>query len=240
MSAPVAPARLGRIVALATDGTDREAWDITADSTDLGGRDGDVVLPGDPFLSARHGRITRDGAAFVVHDLASTNGVYLRLRGPTPIRDGDLILLGQQVLRFDVVNATEQALRPAVQHGTALFGTPQAPVHARLCQRTVEGITRDVFHMTRPELSLGREVADVVFTDDAFLSRRHAIIRRTSGGEFVVEDLNSSNGTFVAIRGHHPLTDGDILRMGLHMFRIELYPAAAKDRGAMGAEAPRA
>lgn len=247
--APVEVRPEGRIVMLAKDGSDAQSWSITSEAMDLGAKEGHVVLTADPFLSPRHARLAKSGGSFAVHDLGSVNRVYIRLRTPRPLLDGDLILLGQQVLRFEAVNDAEQALRPALQHGTALFGTPQAPVHARLCQRTVEGITRDVFHMTRPELTLGREQADVVFTDDAFLSRRHAIIRRTADGGFVIEDLGSSNGTFVAIRGHNPLTDGDILRMGLHMFRIELFShrsprlassSAASDQEAKGSEAGRA
>lgn len=228
---PVSTARSGsRLVMVAKDGTDGESWPIPEAGFDIGAREGTIQLADDPFLSSRHARLTREAdGSWSVQDLASVNGVYLRLREPRPLSDGDLILFGQQVLRFEVVMDAEQGLRPATQHGTALFGTPQAPRLARLCQRTVEGITRDVFHIHRAETSLGRETADIVFTDDPFLSRRHAVIRHDPAtGRFMVEDLGSSNGTFVAIRGRAPLSDGDILRMGLHMFRVELGKTAAR------------
>jgi pSer/pThr/pTyr-binding forkhead associated (FHA) protein len=178
-------------------------------------------------------------------DLNSVNGVYVKLRGKRPLADGDLILLGQQVLRFEAVMDAEHLLRPATQHGAALFGTPQTPRHARLCQRTVEGVTRDIYHLHRAETSLGRETADIVFSDDPFLSRRHAVIRQQvtaaptaapgfPGGAgapagapnqgakgFSIEDAGSSNGTFVAIRGKEPLSSGDVVRVGLHVFRVE-------------------
>jgi pSer/pThr/pTyr-binding forkhead associated (FHA) protein len=221
-----------RLVLLDKDGTDRKPFLIAGDTLDIGAREGDVILDTDPFISPRHARISRDRSggpgAHCVLDLDSTNGVYLKLRTRWTLADGDLILLGQQVLRFDTVKEAEHGLGPATQHGVALFGTPPMPRLARLSQRTVEGVTRDVFHIHRAETSLGRETADIVFTDDPFLSRRHAVITHDPATHrFYLEDAGSSNGTYVAIRGRAPLSDGDILRMGLHVFRIELQAAAA-------------
>lgn len=224
------PRAAGRLVLLDKDGSDRTAFLLTGEALDVGARDGAVLLDDDPFLSPRHARIARDPARSEWHviDLESVNGVYVKLRGRWSLADGDLILLGQQVLRFDTVKDAEHGLGPATQHGTALFGTPPMPRLARLCQRTVEGVTRDVFHIHRAETSLGRETADIVFTDDPFLSRRHAVLTHdATTRSFQLEDAGSSNGTFVAIRGRAPLSDGDILRMGLHVFRIELQAAAA-------------
>jgi pSer/pThr/pTyr-binding forkhead associated (FHA) protein len=147
-----------------------------------------------------------------------------------PLHDQDLILLGQQVIRFEVVRDAEAGFGPATQHGTALFGTPAGPVYARLCQRTVEGVTRDVFHVRKDEVVLGRELGDVVFTDDAFLSRRHAVVRRDAvSGAFTLFDAGSSNGTFLRIRGEVVVRGGDELRIGQQLFRIE--PAPASPRG---------
>jgi pSer/pThr/pTyr-binding forkhead associated (FHA) protein len=61
-----------------------------------------------------------------------------------------------------------------------------------------------------------------VFTTDAFLSRRHATIRRDPAtGAFSIEDLDSSNGTYVAIRKEAELHSNDKLRVGQHLFRFE-------------------
>jgi hypothetical protein len=51
----------------------------------------------DPFASARHARITREGATVVIEDLGSTNGTYLNdepLTGPQPLHNGDRIRIG--------------------------------------------------------------------------------------------------------------------------------------------------
>lgn len=213
----------GTLVQLGPDGEAAASYLLHEDYVDIGSREGTVILASDHYLSPRHARVFKEGAQWFVRDLESVNGVYRKVREPKLLVDGDLILLGQQVLRFEAVIDAEQGLRPAVQHGVHVFGAPARPRHARLSQRTVEGVVRDVFHLHRPETSLGRESADIVFTDDPFLSRRHAVFRYdVTTRRFFLEDLGSYNGTFVAIRGATPLEDGDMLRMGLHMFRIEL------------------
>ena len=54
------------------------------------------------------------------------------------------------------------------------------------------------------------------------LSRRHASIRHNpASGEFVLTDLDSSNGTYMAIRDEVPLASGDFVRIGQHLFRVD-------------------
>ncbi len=253
------PTVFGRLVLIGKDGSDGAVFPFETDAVDIGTREGAILLKDDPYLSSRHARLMREGSQWWVIDLSSVNGVYVKLRGKRPLADGDLILLGQQVLRFEAVMDAEHLLRPATQHGAALFGTPQTPRYARLCQRTVEGVTRDIYHLHRAETSLGRETADIVFSDDPFLSRRHAVIRQqqvttapaaapglagsavgspagspNQGAKgFSIEDAGSSNGTFVAIRGREPLSNGDVVRVGLHVFRVEFHggPSDTDQRG---------
>src|SRR5262249_32920328 len=155
----------------------------------------------------------------------------------------DLFLVGQQVLRFEVVRDAEEGFGSASQHGTLLFGTPAAPRYARLSQRTVEGVTRDVFYIRKVDAVLGRESGDIVLTEDPFVPRRHAMIRferdgalsqgATNPGRFWLADLGSSNGTFLQIRDEISLRDGDHFRIGQQLFRIDLDPrdGASATRG---------
>jgi pSer/pThr/pTyr-binding forkhead associated (FHA) protein len=110
-----------------------------------------------------------------------------------------------------------------MERGTQLFGSPITPRHARLCQRTVEGVTRDVFHLSKDETTIGRELGDIVFSSDPFMSRRHAsIVRDPQTKAFTAKDLGSSNGTYLAIRGEVEVTHGDHIRIGQHLFRFEI------------------
>lgn len=272
VQSPVARALTrGRLVVIAKSGADGPSYPV-GDTLDIGRAEGNVVVGEDPYLSPRHVRIAWTGTKLVLRDLASTNGVYLRLspsrdmnavrrnaggpagsgaggRGPhqeaeasgevaVPLHDQDLILVGQQVLKFEVVpNSFDAGLGPAVEHSTLLFGSPAAPRYARLGQRTVEGITRDVYYVRKMETVLGRESGDIVFTEDPFLSRRHAAVRvlgrdgaplpagakptASDGVQFALVDLGSSNGTFLRIRGEVDLVSGDHFRVGQQLFRID-------------------
>jgi pSer/pThr/pTyr-binding forkhead associated (FHA) protein len=228
-----------------------------------------VILGDDRYLSPRHARLVFREDRLYLRDLDSVNGLFLRVsslrgkkmgdieRAPLPpgspasavadvdsnvameLQDQDLILIGQQVLRFEALKDGEAGLGPASEHGTLLFGTPTAPRYARLSQRTVEGVTRDVYYIRKVETVLGRESGDVVFTDDPFLSRRHAAFLVLPAGDGRSEkapksaalrkraavhlvDLGSSNGTFLGLRGETEVRTGDLVRMGQQLFRIDI------------------
>jgi len=73
------------------------------------------------------------------------------------------------------------------------------------------------------ETVLGRESGDIIFTEDPFLSRRHAAIRVDRPDTFTLVDLGSSNGCFVRIRGEATVGHGDQFRVGQQLFRIDLH-----------------
>jgi pSer/pThr/pTyr-binding forkhead associated (FHA) protein len=212
-----------RLTVIAQDGSPGKEYSLLGEQSDIGREEGAIQLPNDPYVCPRHARIYRRNGRFTIRDLGSVNGVYVRLRRPETLQHGDLVLIGLEVLRFEVVADAEKGLGPAVERGTKVFGSPAAPRHARLLQRTVEGVTRDVFYLTRDEVVIGRESGDLVFTADPFMSRRHAAItRRASDGTCTVRDLGSSNGTYLAVRGEITLEPGDHVRIGQHLFRLDV------------------
>jgi pSer/pThr/pTyr-binding forkhead associated (FHA) protein len=218
-----APGLRAQVVVILRDGTEGGVYPVEGERTDVGSREGDIVLKDDPYLSPRHARIERRGDTFVLLDLGSANGIYIRLREPTLLVDGDMILIGQQVLRFEVPSEAERQVGPATQHGVMVFGTPEQPRLARLVQYTTEGLSRDVYYLSRDETVLGREQADLVFADDPFLSRRHAAITaQRVERRFVLRDLGSSNGSSLRCRAERVLAQGDQFRLGRHLFRFDL------------------
>jgi pSer/pThr/pTyr-binding forkhead associated (FHA) protein len=220
-----------RLVTLLKDGSEGRSIPLTEKDADIGSAEGDITFPDDPYISPRHARIGCRAGAYSVRDLDSVNGVYVRLREDVELRDRDMLLVGQQVLRFEVLADGELPLGPAFQRGIMVFGTPEAARFARLAQYTTEGVSRDVHYLFRDETIIGRENGDIVFTDDPFLSRRHAAIRVDHAGRrFTLHDLGSSNGTALRIRGEHVLRDGDQFRIGRHLFRFEA--GSAGGRGA--------
>ena len=209
-----------KLVVVHRDGTDGITYNLLGDQIDIGRTEGDLLFE-DPHLAPRHARISASLTGRVLTPLETRNGVYVRLRGSVDLQDGDQVLIGKQVLRFELLTDVERNLRPAVEHGVVVFGTPVRPPWARIRQITPAAVTRDVFHLTRPEVILGRETGDVVFSDDEFMSRRHVQIAFRNGRGHL-EDLGSSNGTFLRLRGPHGLSSGDLIRMGDELLRFEI------------------
>lgn len=210
-----------RLVAVRRDGTDGESFTILGEQMDIGRSEGDLRFD-DPHLAPRHARLARRGPGqYAIIPLEVRNGVYIRISRPLELGDGDQFLVGKQVLRFEVMPEAEKGLRPAIEHGIVLFGTPVKAPWGRLRQLTAAGTSRDLYHLTRAEITLGREQGDILFSDDEFMSRRHAQVQ-FHGGRVTLHDLKSSNGTYVRLRGEHPLTSGEMLRMGDELLRFEI------------------
>lgn len=223
-----------QLVTILKDGSEGPVHRLTGAVTDIGRYEGNVTLPDDPYLSPRHARIQKRGERHYLRDLGSVNGIFYRIREPVDLAHGDVVLVGQQVLRLEVLGDGEVSLGPVMNYGVMVFGTPEQPRMARLVQLTSEGIPRDVFHLYRDETVIGRESGDVVFTDDVFLSRRHVSFKIDRAQRRVqVRDLGSSNGTLVLFRGEREIADGDVFRVGHHLFRFDASP-----RGAVAGSAP--
>jgi pSer/pThr/pTyr-binding forkhead associated (FHA) protein/ribosomal protein L40E len=211
------------LVVIAQDGSPGRRYPLAGVRTSIGSADSDICLRKDPYVSPLHAQISYRNGRFYLEDRGSLNGVFVRLGGSVPLTSGDLLLLGLGVLRFEIVDESERNLAPQSRNGTRVFGTPPAPRYARLTIQTVEGVARDRFYLSRVETVLGREVGDIVFTDDPFMSRRHAAIRRDPNtNHFTIRDLGSSNGTFIALRAEHALSPGDHIRIGQHLFRLDV------------------
>ena len=74
---------------------------------------------------------------------------------------------------------------------------------------------------TGSERTLGRANRSDFILDAALVSRVHCRLTTDARGDLIVEDLDSTNGTFVndrRVNGRAPLSAGDRLRVG----RVEL------------------
>lgn len=212
---------VAHLAIISQDGSAGQTHWIEDGSVDIGREEGEIRLGADRFVSPRHARVFARGDGFFLKDLASLNGVYLRVRESEPLEDSDLILLGSEVLRFALLAEAERDLGAATERGTEVYGSPARQRYARLSERTVEGVYRNVFYISSDETVIGREFGDLVFTNDSFMSRRHAALDRDpAAGTFTLRDLGSSNGTYLAIRGEVELREGDHLRVGQHLFRF--------------------
>jgi pSer/pThr/pTyr-binding forkhead associated (FHA) protein len=181
----------------------------------------DIAFDEDRFLARQHARFERTGDGVKVLSLDTLNGVFKKADLPVELVDGMTLLVGREVLRYERVDPEETKVHPLIRHGVALFGSPPREPWGRLVAIVPSGGWRDVRHLAGEEIVLGREEGDIVFRDDAFMSRRHAAVT-WDGRKAQITDLGSSNGTFVRITGPTPIKHGDHVRMGDQLLRIEL------------------
>ena len=74
-----------------------------------------------------------------------------------------------------------------------------------------------IYSLVAAENVIGRGKECAIRIIDAGISRRHARVMRQAPGQYAVEDLGSSNGTFVngmRVEGQKPLGEGDRLGVG--------------------------
>jgi len=212
----------GTAVLVNRDGSDGQRFPLGGEYLVVGRAGADIAFEDDRFLARQHARIERaaDGSVKIL-PIDTLNGVFRKADAPIDLADGMIVLVGREVLRFERVDPEEVKVHPLVRHGVALFGSPPREPWGRLVQIIPSGGHRDVRHLVGDEVVLGREEGDIVFRDDAFMSRRHAAVT-WDGKRAQVTDLGSSNGTFVRVTAPTPLKHGDHVRMGDQLLRIEL------------------
>ncbi|MGE5249135.1 MAG: FHA domain-containing protein [Bacteroidota bacterium] len=89
-----------------------------------------------------------------------------------------------------------------------------------------------VFPLEGDQIMIGRDSTNEVAINDAEVSRRHARLT-FQGGKYVIEDLGSTNGTFIngqRLSGPHVLKAGDVIALGEQI--VMMYDAAILDPGA--------
>ena len=73
-----------------------------------------------------------------------------------------------------------------------------------------------VFPLMKNEVSIGRDINNEIVINDAEISRKHCRLVMSADG-FAIEDLGSTNGTWVnerRIAGPHQLVSGESIRLG--------------------------
>ncbi len=171
-------------------------------------------------LSRRHARIFCEYGAVYIADLGSKNGTTVNgvnvQQKITELHDGDEVRFGR-------------ALSYRVKFGTGVKTPP--PRAAKLLSLTLNPESSDVglqpiivtkfpFLISKADETFSR-YKDAYPHQVNYISRRHAHIFLKSGAPFV-EDLGSTNGTFVAGKrlDEHatPLHEGEVLAFGGHHF----------------------
>ena len=166
------------------------------------------------MLSRRHARFFRENGAVYLADLGSRNGTTINRiaieQAPQQLRDGDEIGFGGVLsYRVQIGPLAQKALPPA---SLTLTLTPES---ADSGLDTIV-ITRFPFLVSKADPMFARYQAAQA-RQVSYLSRRQAHVFQ-KGGEVCIEDLASTNGTFVdglRLQEHAvPLQDGALIAFG--------------------------
>ena len=177
------------------------------------GRGQGSLFDADPYLSPRHAEFAFTDEGLIVRDLRSLNGVFVKIVAEERLESGDILRIGQELLRFDVISAPTP-----LEDGTDVIGTPNPGYWGRVSVIVGRDVEGPAFPLYDETVILGRERGDILFPEDGYVSGRHAQITFRDG-HATLTDLGSSNGTFFRIRGSRSVPQGTLLLMGQQLFR---------------------
>lgn len=207
-----------KLILIRGEGMDGVSYHLNAVEHLAGRKSGAILFPEDTYLSPRHANFFYEAGRLHVRDEGSLNGIFTRVREPALLRDGDVFLAGEELLRVDLggfaghlVGADE----------TQFFASPQPERPYCITQVFEGGRTGLRLHARGESLSIGREGCDLNFTQDRFISGRHCRVEFGPQGA-VVSDLQSRNGTYARVQGQRELRHGDYLFLGKQLLRVEI------------------
>jgi pSer/pThr/pTyr-binding forkhead associated (FHA) protein len=216
----------------------------TGDTIDLNGtrliigRDdtSDIIVTGKD-VSRRHCSIMPVQGGYLLRD-ESANGTSVngsRISGTYLLGHGDVILIGEEELRFEVEGGAAPTATAAAPPTAILDVSRIRSEYAHTSTAASLEIVRGPysgasFSLDRPVCTIGRsEDSDVRIRDES-VSANHATLLR-KGTQWFVVDLRSANGTFVdglRIAGEREIASGTRLTLG----RVELEFRAIDANGA--------
>lgn len=199
------------------DGTEGGHVDIPTSEVAVG-RDAGGFFASDPFLSPAHAIFQATGNSIKVRDADSLNGTFAKIspNEPVEIHSGDIFRIGQELILFEEIDKGSDA-----PDGTVKMGSPIEGLWGRVALIVGNGRLGNAFTVSGESIVLGRERGDIVFPEDGYVSGIHLKLY-TEKGRFFINDLGSSNGTFVKLTDEHELLGGSFLLMGQQLFRIDI------------------
>jgi pSer/pThr/pTyr-binding forkhead associated (FHA) protein len=197
------------------DGSEGGTHDLRPGENKLG-RSFGPVFENDGYLSPVHALLQINAPNAVVRDLDSLNGVFVKMTGEEELQSGQIIRIGQELLRYEVIPTPEPTA-----DGTELMGSPNPGFWGKLTVIIGRDITGAAFPLLGESVTLGRERGEINFPDDGYVSGLHARVTLRDGRVFLA-DLGSSNGTFVKVNGERNVGHDSFVLLGQQLFRLNL------------------
>ena len=224
-----------RLYMLSGDQVGRE-YPLVNRITSIGRSANNDIVIADPKTSRQHLQIVAENGTFTAVDAGSANGFYVNDHqvNRAELKSGDIITIGLVRMAFEpagpVVSTTTTAGVHLPERPTLILTTEEEMAEAVATeavqtpvplppQAIDESALEHIELRNRPMTSFGREKDNAITLDNPQVSRHHLQIVNANG-TFTVNDLHSTNGTFVNGKPitSTVLTDGDIMNIGSYRF----------------------
>jgi pSer/pThr/pTyr-binding forkhead associated (FHA) protein len=212
IGAPLARARISMSL-IRPDGSEGGSHEGRQGENKLG-RSFGPVFENDGYLSPVHAMLDIRGQQAVVRDLDSLNGVFVKMTQEEELQSGQIIRIGQELLRFEIIPTPEPTA-----DGTELMGSPNPGFWGKLTVIIGRDVTGAAFPLLGDSVTLGRERGEINFPDDGYVSGLHARVSLRDGRVFLA-DLGSSNGTFIKVNGERAVGHDSFVLLGQQLFRL--------------------
>jgi ABC-type multidrug transport system ATPase subunit/pSer/pThr/pTyr-binding forkhead associated (FHA) protein len=221
--------------------------ELTRDVTRFGRDPGveGVIDAAAAIVSRRHAEIQRRDDRYILVDLGSFNGTLLngrRIVEPEVLHDNDKIELGPggpTVRYVDPAHPQPRREEPAVHPASGILPEADQMMHSgKLATMVLRSRSETPLQITggldsgmfiersfgdAQRLIIGRGEECDIRLDGLLISNRHANILKTNS-DFIIEDLNSTNGTYVngaRITGRRTIQPQDVIQIGPFVLRVD-------------------
>ncbi|MBK6916505.1 MAG: FHA domain-containing protein [Deltaproteobacteria bacterium] len=204
-----------RLVMLGADGQPVGERVLAAGEALEVGRDAGPPWDDDAYLDPQHAclRAAEDGIR--IEDRNSLNGIFVKLLGRVELRSGDQFRVGQELLVY------EELPEPTpTDDGTERMGSPNPGYWGRVSILVDPTMASAAFPIAGEGIGIGRESGDITFPQDGYVSGRHCRIVGDDQGIYL-EDLGSSNGTYMRARNGQVVPFGSLVLIGQKLFQLE-------------------
>ncbi len=93
---------IGRLSLVVGRGSAQPSFPVPDRGVNMGRERGDLLFPEDGYVSGLHCTLMYDDGDVFVRDLGSSNGTFVQLVKETDLRNGDVLLMGQQLYRVTI------------------------------------------------------------------------------------------------------------------------------------------
>jgi len=203
-----------RLVLILEDGSEGGALFLD-EGPQIIGRNHGPPFSEDVYLDGDHASLFVTDKGLLIDAQNTLNGIFVRMTSRVELHHCDHFRIGQELLLYeDIVEPTPNS------DGSELLGSPNLGYWGRVSNLVAPELADRAIAIESDGITIGREVGEFLFPEDGYVSARHCQVFGNDDGVFL-EDLDSSNGTYLRVRPNQLVEFGNLLLIGQQLFRLD-------------------